>query len=120
MSRPETPDGTVEHGEMGMVLAEIRRLGRAVDSLTEKLDERLGALSRDVSDAKVREAILRTQLEAAQAEIVSLKTQHANHATAIGALQTASAVTGSKLALIIGAAATIAAGIVKALAAFFH
>lgn len=107
-------------GGMVVVLQEIRRLGRAVDGLAEKLDERLGALSREVSDAKVREAVLRTQLEAAQAEIVALKLQHAAHASEIGTLKTASAVTGTKLALIIGGASLIAAGIVKALAALFH
>ena len=61
-SRPETPEEVVAHGETGMVLAELRRIGKQVDALAEKLDLKHGQLEERLRAAEMELARVTTKI----------------------------------------------------------
>jgi hypothetical protein len=93
-----------------VMLQEVRRVGRAVESLSERMDEKFTELRRDARvEAEKLEGRVRTlELQVAQADITALKAMQAQHGASISTLTTSQAVTGSKLAMIIGAAGVVA------------
>lgn len=66
---PRTKTGETEmpspDTEQGMVLLELRRLGRAVESLAEKLDDRMEKLEARVRQTEVELAKVTTKISVA-------------------------------------------------------
>jgi hypothetical protein len=119
MTRPDTREQEAIVAEDGagfragselerVVLQEVRRVGRSVETLGARMDEKFEQLGDQVHKSEVESAVLKSKLETAQAEIAALKTIQATQAAQIATLSTAQAVTGTKLAGIIAAAGIVA------------